>query len=290
MAGKKTVLVTGATTGIGREIALHLARLGHRVFATGRNEGALESLVEESGDKALETFRLDVNDPQSITSARAEVDEKTEGYGVDVLVNNAGFGNMAPIEMVSDADMRGQFETNVFGLVKVSQAFMPAMRKRGSGKIIQISSVVGRLTLPLQGVYCATKHAVESISDALRMEAAPFGVHVSIVEPGTIRSRFEEKVTSTISSYKTPDSPYSPAIGKYRETVGKAYKKAASPACIARTVAKIVRKRRPKARYVSPWFNKLAIFFARLVPTRWFDFGMRKAMGLDKKLLDKPGE
>lgn len=285
MGNQLFVLITGATTGIGRETALHLSRLGHRVLATGRKAAALKELEEEARDLPLETFLLDVNDEASIRASGEEVDRRTGGHGLDVLVNNAGFGHMAPMELITDEDLRRQMETNVVGLVKVTQQFVPAMRARRSGKVINVSSVVGRVVLPLQGIYCATKHAVEALSDAFRMELASFGVYVTLVEPGAIRSQFGDTALSTVEKYRDMDSPYGPAIAAYQSTVEREYRRSPGPQCIARTIARIVRKRRPAARYVSPRFVKVLIWLHRLLPTRWMDGIMRRVMGLTPKAL-----
>jgi NAD(P)-dependent dehydrogenase (short-subunit alcohol dehydrogenase family) len=301
----QTILITGATSGIGWETALHLVRAGHHVLATGRKTDRLEALeaearaltdaqpgeppageaAGETADEgpALQTFVLDVNDPASIDAAVQQVEQRTGGYGVDVLINNAGYGNMAPMELISDEDLRGQFETNVFGLVRLCQRFLPGMRARGAGKIINVSSVVGRITLPLQGIYCATKHAVESLTDALRAEVAGLGVQVSLVEPGTIATGFGETATSTVSKYEAMDSPYQGAIQRYEGLLEQTYRKSPGPAVIARTIARIVRKKRPAARYVSPRYTRLAIWLFRWMPTRWLDAILRRVMRLPRQ-------
>jgi len=280
MTESKTVLITGATAGIGRETALHLARLGHRVFATGRKTEALAELEKEAGDLTLETIPLDVTDADSIAAAREAVRERTDGYGLDMLVNNAGFGYMAPMELISGDDMRVQFATNVFGLVEVTQAFLPEMRARGAGKVVNVSSVVGRVVFPLQGVYCATKHAVEALTDALRAEVRSFGIYVSLVEPGMIRSNFEATATSTVDKYHAMDAAYAPAAAEYGKVAADGYKKAPGPAVIAKTVARILRKRRPGARYVSPRMNIMMIWVMNLLPTRLKDWLSRKVLKL----------
>jgi NAD(P)-dependent dehydrogenase (short-subunit alcohol dehydrogenase family) len=284
-----TVLVTGATAGIGRETALHLARLGHRVFATGRKAEALDGLRREAGALPLETFLLDVADAASIAGAGAEVERRTEGRGLDALVNNAGFGLMAPLELITDEDLRSQIETNVIGLVRVTRQFAPAMRRRGAGCIVNVSSVVGRLVVPLQGIYCATKHAVEALTDALRMELAPFGVRVVLVEPGAIRTRFGATVTGTIARYRALESPYGPAIARWEASVERQYRSAPGPEVVARTIAKVFRRKRPRARYVSPGRMRAAIWAARAMPTRWMDGILRQALGLTRKALRPPG-
>lgn len=285
---QQVVLVTGATGGIGRATALHLARLGYRVFATGRKPELLEALRREAGDLPLETFALDVDDAASIAAAGAEVDRRTDGRGLDVLVNNAGYGLIAPLELISEADLRGQFETNVIGLVRVTQQFAPAMRRRGSGRIVNVSSVVGRMVLPFQGTYCATKHAVEGLSDALRMELAPFGIRVTLVEPGPIKTQFATTSTGSAGRYSGPDSPYAPAVSRYQAEVRKWDGRSVGPEVVARTIAKVLRRRRPRARYVSPGRFRGAIWAVRLTPTRWLDAIFRRAVGLTPRVLGAP--
>lgn len=280
MKRAKTILVTGATGGIGRAAALALAREGHRVFATGRRAGALEELAAEAEGLSLETLALDVTDGASIVRARDEVDRLTGGEGLDVLINNAGYGVAAPMEFISDDEMRGQFETNVFGLVAVSQAFLPAMRRRGRGRVVNVSSMVGRITLPLQGIYCATKHAVESISDAMRRELAGSGIEVVCLEPGAIRTGFEATATGPAEKYMDATSPYAASMRTYTEVVAKTYKSAPGPEPVVRTLSHIVNCRRPRTRYVSPWHNTLMIWFTNLLPTRLADFIFRRVMGL----------
>jgi short-subunit dehydrogenase len=276
----KTVLITGATGGIGRATALALAREGHRVFATGRREAALKDLDWEARGLRLETIFLDVSSRRSIAGARYAVDQKTDGEGVDVLINNAGYGVAAPMEFITDDEMRGQFETNVFGLVAVSQAFLPAMRRRGRGRIVNVSSMVGRMTLPLQGIYCATKHAVESISDAMRRELAGSGIEVVCVEPGAIRTGFEATAVGPAARYMEEGGPYASAMRTYTRTVARTYKSAPGPEPVVRTLSHVVNCRRPRPRYVSPWHNSLLIWVTNLLPTRLADFIFRRAMGL----------
>lgn len=276
---KQNILITGATSGIGRHAALHLARLGHRVFASGRRQDALDALKSEAGQLPLETLCLDVTDNASISAAVEQVDARTQGYGLDVLVNNAGYGKFAPVALVTESELRGQFETNVFGLVKVTQAFLPHMRARGAGKIINVSSMVGRITLVMQGAYSATKFAVEALSDNLRREVAVFGIHVSLVEPGMIRSNFEDTASAQLHAFDA-DPIYGPAVRRYSEAGAGMYRKAPGPEPISRTIAAIVRSQRPRARYVSPGRNIVAIWLMKLLPTRLADLIVRKVTGL----------
>jgi short-subunit dehydrogenase len=164
------------------------------------------------------------------------------------------------------------------------------MRARGAGKVVNVSSVVGRIAFPMQGVYCATKHAVEALTDALRAEVRSFGVYVSLVEPGMIRTNFETTATSTVDKYHAQDDAYAAATHGYREVLIKSYKKAPGPACIAKTVARIVRKRKPGARYVSPRFNVLAIWLMNLLPTWLKDWATRKVLKLTPKHMLPPSK
>ena len=285
MTRQQTVLVTGATSGIGRESALVLARAGYRVFASGRKAHLLEELKRDAGDLPLETLMLDVNSGESIAAAAEEVARRTGGYGLDALVNNAGFGLQAPMELISSDDLRRQFETNVFGLVSVTQAFLPAMRSRGSGRIVNVSSIVGRISMPLQGGYSASKFAVEAISDAFRRELAPFGVRVVIVEPGVIRTQFASTASSTVSAYAEQDTPYSEPLRSFSRKADRMTERAPGPECVADTIAFAIRIRRPAARYVTPRRNRIAIWLTNILPTSWVDTIFRVAIGLTRRRL-----
>jgi short-subunit dehydrogenase len=279
-----TVLVTGATAGIGRAAALLLAEKGHRVFATGRREERLRELEEEAANRDLEGFVLDVTDPSSRESAAALVAEKTDGQGLHALVNNAGYGLSGPVEEIDLDDLRRQFETNVFGLVALTQAFLPAMRRRGSGTIVNVSSIVGRISVPLQGAYNATKFALEALSDALRREVRQFGIRVAIIEPGAIVTEFGDVYRGHLDRAARPESPYHGALETVRKSAEKLYAKAPGPACVARAIAKAVESRRPRIRYVVPWWpNRLLLASVAALPTSWVDAGMRKSLGLRRR-------
>src|SRR5688572_1176943 len=152
-----TILITGATSGIGRHAALHLARAGHRVIASGRRAAVLADVVAESGG-AITPLVLDVDDAASIARATTEVEALTDGRGLDVLVNNAGYATVGALAELSDAHLRAQFETNVFGLMAVTRAFLPAMVARGRGRVLNVSSVSGRIPAPLLGAYHGSKY------------------------------------------------------------------------------------------------------------------------------------
>jgi len=277
-----TILITGCTSGIGRHAALHLAHLGHRVFATGRNAAALAEL-KASGPANLEVLPLDVTSATSIAEAKATVDARTHGAGVDVLVNNAGYGLLGPTEMISDSEMRAQYETNVFGLMAVTRAFLPSMHARGNGRIVNISSIGGLMTLPFFGVYNSTKYAVESLSDGLRLELAPFGIHVSLVEPGVIDTGFTDRSMQEIARFRRADSPYAPVLDRADEMRRVSDRSAVGPACISRAIERAATDRRPRARYLAPFRAVLMMIIVRRLPTRWADFIMRQAVGLTRK-------
>ncbi len=280
---KQTILVTGATSGIGRHAALYLAARGHRVFASGRNDKALAALRATPEGAAVETVQLDVTDGASIARAQQLIDARTGGHGIDVLVNNAGFGILGPTELITDADMRAQYETNVFGLMAVTRAFLPAMRARRSGRIINVSSLGGRHTLPFFGVYNSTKYAVESLSDALRIELGPFGVDVALIEPGAIETEFTPRSLDGAAKYRRADSPYAPVLGAYERMEKMAKQTQVGPIAVSRAIARATEARRPRARYVAPRFAGIFVALMRLVPTRWADQTARLLLGFTRK-------
>nr|HEX4318573.1 SDR family oxidoreductase [Kofleriaceae bacterium] len=287
MSTSKIVLVTGATAGIGRITALHLARQGHRVIASGRKAAELMTLKGEASGLKLDTLMLDVTSAPSIAAAVTEVDRLTDGHGIDVLVNNAGFGILGPTSEISDSEMRRQYDTNVFGLMNVTRAFLPKMRDRRSGRVINVSSVGGLITLPFFGVYNSTKYAVESLSDALRYELRAFNIDVVLVEPGVIRTNFEATAVSNLDQFA--GSPYKHAMQKYEEMSKMADRFASNPIVIAKAIARATNARRPWARYVAPRSTNFIVWFGALAPTRVWDWAMRAVGHLSKKSLGITG-
>jgi short-subunit dehydrogenase len=279
----KIVLITGATAGIGRTTALHLAKQGHHVIATGRKVAELVKLREEASGLKLDTVTLDVTSQGSIAAAVEEVSRLTNGHGLDVLVNNAGFGVLGPTSEITDAETRRQFETNVFGLMNVTRAFLPKMRDRRAGRIINVSSVGGRITLPFFGVYNATKYAVESLSDALRYELRAFGIDVSLIEPGVIRTNFEATAVGNLDQFQS--SVYKNAMAKVEELSKTFDRFASNPIVIAKAIARAVNARRPAARYVAPRSTYFILFLSAVMPTRMWDWSMRKMGFLSKASL-----
>jgi len=277
---RKTVLITGATTGIGKHAAIALARKGHRVFATGRNATALERLVADAATPNLETLRLDVTDTGSIAEAAREVGRRTDGEGVFALVNNAGYGLAGPLEEISDANLRAQFDTNVFGLMAVTRAFLPRMRERGAGRIVNVSSSGGRVSIPFFGAYHASKFAVEALSDALRMELAGAGIRVVLIEPGPIESEFGKRAVAEAERVRRPESPYALVYAKADAFKARADVLSASPRVVTSAIEHAINARRPRARYVMPFGTRIGLWLAAWAPTCVLDAVMRRALGL----------
>jgi len=278
----KTILITGATAGIGRATALGLARAGHRVLATGRNPAVLDEVKREAPDGRVSTIVLDVTHRGQLADAVKQVAMLTNGDGIDVLINNAGFGVVAPTSEVSERDVRAQYETNVFGLLAVTQAFVPQMRARGSGTIINVSSVGGRLTLPFLGSYNSTKYAVESLSDALRNELRPFGIHVALVEPGLINTNFGSRSTKNVERFVGPGSHYTEALSNMDAMLETSEAMGVPPERIAKAIIGLVAARRPRARTVAPFSAQLALRLASVLPTAWLDVVLRRVGGLHR--------
>jgi short-subunit dehydrogenase len=284
---KKTILITGATAGIGRHAALELVRQGHHVIATGRRENALATLQAEAKDLAgkLDVVKMDVTDEDSVFLAADRVAMMTEGRGIDVLVNNAGYGQMGPLEEVSDKELRKQYDTNVFGLMNVTRAFVPQMRERRDGRIVNVGSIGGRVTFPLMGAYNSTKYAVESLSDALRQELAPFGIAVSIVEPGPIKTEFNDRAMETIDREKLSGSPYATVVARADEFRQKFESQSAGPEVTTRAIVHAALGKRPRVRYVVPFSSQLMLAVLGALPTRWVDALLRAVAGVNRKNL-----
>jgi NAD(P)-dependent dehydrogenase (short-subunit alcohol dehydrogenase family) len=275
----KTVLVTGATRGIGREIALYFYQKGYRVFAVGRTESDLEALRSESNN-GIETVVLDVTDNRSVDRARKVIEDSTQGAGVDILINNAGYGQTGPIELLSDEDWTKQYETNVFGLVRITRAFLPQMREKGWGRIINISSLTGFIALPFMGAYASSKHAVEGITEALRREVAPFGIKVMAVRPGAIKTGFGKVEHDSLQRYANIESPYQRFMIPFMQWQAKLHPNAPEPIHVVKDVYHAATARKPKSYYVSPKTNWGTLLLDLLLPVKWSDEIIRRITGL----------
>ena len=243
---------------------------GWNVYATARRTEAIEDLRE----KGCKTLPLDVTDEASMRDAVQAV-EAAEG-AVGVLVNNAGYSQSGAVESVQMDDIRAQFETNVFGLVRMCQLVLPGMRRQHWGKIVNVSSMGGKLTFPGGGIYHGTKHAVEAISDALRFEVREFGVDVIVIEPGLIRTQFADAAVNAIDSGTTANGPYAEFNAAVAEATAGAYdgpfaKLGGGPEDVAHKIAKAISRRRPKARYPVTPSARMILGIHAVLPDRGWD-------------------
>lgn len=268
----KTALITGCSSGFGLLAAVELARAGFRVFASMRNlgrSGALETALASAGVTA-DLLQLDVTDSESMDRAVAAA--VAEAGPVDVLVNNAGYGLLGFAEDVSLEELREQFETNFFGLVALTKAFLPSMRERRSGRIIQVSSLNGCLGIPTLSAYCSSKFAVEGWSEALRHELLPYGVYVVLIEPGT----FKTEVFNSRRRAVALDNGTSPhvALTEKLEALGvdRANKSKADPRTVAKVIARAATERRPPLRYPVGIDARVGTAAKSVLPHRAFEF------------------
>lgn len=270
----KVILITGASSGIGFDAARALARQGYKVYAAARRLERMEPLREDG----VVPVRMDVTDEASM---RAGVDAVLEQEGrIDVLVNNAGYGYFGPVETVSMEEARRQLEVNVFGLARLSQLVLPAMRAQGSGRIINVASVAGKSVLYYGGWYHVTKYSVEALSDAMRMELKPFGIDVVIIEPGLIRTDWGHIAADHLEE-STVGTAYAETGGNMARNMHYMYdlKWTAGPRVVTRALLRAVKSRRPKVRYRIGTGAGSLVFFHWLLPSRWWDAINRK-MGM----------
>jgi NAD(P)-dependent dehydrogenase (short-subunit alcohol dehydrogenase family) len=259
----KPVLITGCSTGIGRATAERLLDDGWNVYATARRTETCDDLAK----RGAKTLALDVTDEQSMSSAVAEVEK--DGGSVGALVNNAGYSQSGALETIPMESVRRQFETNVFGLLRMCQLVLPGMRKAGEGRIVNVSSMGGKLVFPGGGVYHATKHAVEALSDALRFEVQGFGIDVVIIEPGLIVTEFGETAAGSLNEVED-HGPYARFNASVAKLTAEAYQGPMArfggpPEAVARKIEKALTARRPSTR-------------TKVTASAGVVMGMRKAM------------
>lgn len=288
----KWVLVSGASTGIGRSTALLLAQRGYGVLAGYRREADADALREQAralslGDR-LVPIRLDVTSEADIAAAKARVESLArEGGKLVALVNNAGFLIFGPVETLPLSEWRRQFDTNFFGAIALTQALLPALLDT-KGRVVNISSIGGKLSQPLIGAYTASKFAMEAMSDAMRIELSRTGVKVVLIEPGAIATPIWEKSTSQeeASIAALPANTrarYEPMLRALAIVAGKMTKTAISPDKAAAVILKSLETSRPRSRYLVGPDARLLAFLKWCLPTRWMDFFLVKALGLFKQ-------
>jgi NAD(P)-dependent dehydrogenase (short-subunit alcohol dehydrogenase family) len=268
---RRIVLITGASSGIGRECAEHLASLGHRVYGTSRRATFPEQPHPGDACDGVTMIPMDVTDDASVERAVRYVLD-TEGR-LDVVVNNAGMGIAGAVEDTSIEEARAQLETSFFGVLRVCHAVLPAMRAQGSGLIVNISSVAGTIGIPFQALYSAAKFAVEGLSEALRLEVAPFGVRVVVIEPGDFCTEFTGNRRRTAASLTNP--AYADACQRALEVMERDEMAGGPPVPVARLLARIVASRSPRLRYaVGPFSERAAIVLKGLLPQRLFSWAI----------------
>ena len=274
----RSILITGCSSGIGRCVAEGLAERGHRVFASARHDTDVEAL-EAAG---LETVRLDLTEPTSIQHALDEVLERTGG-SLDALFNNGAYGQPGAVEDLRREVLRAQFETNLFGTHDLTRRVIPIMRRQGHGRIIQNSSVLGIIALPFRGAYNASKYALEGLTDTLRLELHGSGIHVSLIEPGPITSRFRANAHAMYRRNIDPEtSAFHDAYKAMEERLekeGPAAPFTLPPEAVLEKVVHALESPRPRARYGVTFPTHLFAALRRLLPTRGLDWVLRRVSG-----------
>jgi NAD(P)-dependent dehydrogenase (short-subunit alcohol dehydrogenase family) len=270
-----SVLVTGASTGIGEATAVRLKRGGWDVYAGARKAADLARLREAG----LHAVRMDVTDPETITSAKADLGER----GLDGLVNNAGIAISAPIEFVPLDDLRRQLEVNLVGQVAVIQAFMPNLRA-ARGRIVNVSSIGGRIALPMVGPYAASKFALEAVSDSLRRELRPWGMHVAVIEPGAVVTPIWDKGRETADRLEAEMGDearrlYGPLADRLRRETEKIPERGVAPGEVAKAIEHALTAGRPKLRYVVGRDARIRLKIRALIGDRRFDGLVARTLG-----------
>jgi NAD(P)-dependent dehydrogenase (short-subunit alcohol dehydrogenase family) len=258
----EVVLITGATTGLGKSMAESLARIGYHVFATGRN------IPNDSNIKNLSYRYLDVKKSDSVKGTITAILE--QHHRIDILINSAGLGLAGPLEEIPFEDIYNLFETNFFGTVRLTRHVVPVMRKQGKGLIINMSSIGGRIGLPFQSIYSASKFAIESLTEALRTELKPFGIRVCMIEPGDYHTNVNHN-RITVMPHK--ESPYHKRLKEFFNLLENNINKGSKPEKLGRLILKIVRTRKPRLRYRSgKFFEKITPLASNLMPTPVFEW------------------
>jgi NAD(P)-dependent dehydrogenase (short-subunit alcohol dehydrogenase family) len=282
-----SVLITGATDGLGKAAALLLAERGYRVFAAGRSaakRAQLDALAREK-KLTLETLEMDVCDDASVKAPVLSVLDKAGA--IDVLINNAGLVYAGAVEDLRMEDWRRQFETNFFGVVRVTQAVLPHMRERRKGRILMMSSVSGFVTPPTQGAYSASKHAIEALANALRYELYPYGIETILIEPGYIVTNIQQTALELAQSYQEEfkSGPYAKIYATYwsNMTSARAQSKTTPEDC-ARIMLEAIEAPRPKARYAVTPLATFAKWAKRLLSDRAADRMILRRYGITRWL------
>ena len=274
---KPVVLITGASSGIGKATSLYLAEKGCSVIGTGRSMARLEDLKREASrrDLPVTPIEMDINSDQDVDRVFPGLLDEFET--IDVLVNNAGYLLWGPGESLTVAEVKTLFETNFFAAIRLTNLVLPGMMRRGSGTIINMSSVLGRLGTPFNGAYAASKFALEGLSESLRIELWPFGVRVVVVEPGVFHTSLQQNRVVAVG-VRSGEGVYAPFIERYQSRHDRFEGLAGDPVKVAKVVYKIIRSRRPRFRYPVGPDARLGILGAKLIPERVFQAILSRAI------------
>jgi NAD(P)-dependent dehydrogenase (short-subunit alcohol dehydrogenase family) len=273
VAAERVILVTGCSSGIGRATAVEAAARGHRVFASARNPNDLADLERTPG---LSTLRLDVTDAGSIREALGHV--RSRASRLDALINNAGFAQYGAIEEVTAEEWRAVRRQPLRG-DRSPRAALPVLRESGGGTVVFVSSVGGRLAIPFAAPYCASKHALEAVADALRVEVGSFGIRTVVVEPGPIETRFDERARSLVAPLLSRPGPYRALYAGAERAMEGDFQMGKRPAAVvARVILDAIESPRPRARYRVTSMARTLIPLSRLLPSRWIDALMRRSL------------
>jgi NAD(P)-dependent dehydrogenase (short-subunit alcohol dehydrogenase family) len=270
---KKVALITGASSGIGESAARELHRLGYTVYAGARRVDRMKDLRADG----MRTLSLDVTDESSLREAVSTIERETGR--IDALVNNAGYGSYGSVEEVPMDEGRKQFDVNLFGAIQLTQLVIPVMRRQGSGRIVNVSSVGGKIYTPFGAWYHGTKFALEGMSDVLRGELKPFGIDVVVIEPGVTRTEWGGIASDSVLE-TSGHGPYAEGARKLAAsfTSGPMHERASDPSVIAKAIATAVTTRRPKPRYAAGYSARAVLTARRLLSDRGFDRLMSRAM------------
>ncbi|QEC78540.1 oxidoreductase [Mucilaginibacter ginsenosidivorax] len=261
---KKVVLITGASAGMGKEAVKLLLQEGYTVYGAARRVDKMKELLPY-GAKVL---KMDVSDDDSMVSGINEI-IKNEGR-IDILINNAGFGAYGAVEDVHIEDARYQLEVNLFGLARLTQLVLPHMRKQHSGKIVNITSIGGKMATPLGGWYHASKYAVEGLSDSLRLEVKPFGIDVILIEPGGIKTEWQDIAMENLEKV-SGHTAYQNLTKSAININEKGQKQLTDPVVIAKLIAKAIREKKPGIRYAAGYMTGIVLFLKRWLSDSMFD-------------------
>jgi len=261
---KKVVLITGASSGIGKQTAKLLIQQGFTVYGAARRLDKMQDL-KEAGASLLQ---MDITEDESMINGVREIIETEKR--IDVLINNAGYGSYGALEDVPISEAKYQFEVNVFGLARLTQLVLPHMRDQQSGKIINVSSIAGRVGEPHGAWYHATKFAVEGLSDCLRMEVKQFGIKVIIIQPGLIKTEWNTIAEENLAKI-SGNTAYKDSVKKQLKMFELLYKKASEPLVIAKVIGKAVNSKNPKTRYVEGAGAGLIVFIRKILPDKLLD-------------------